>query len=521
VADNREVAKATVREWIGLAVLALPCLLYSMDLTVLNLAVPALSQDLRPSSSQLLWIVDIYGFFVAGSLITMGTLGDRIGRRRLLMIGAAAFGLASVVAALSTSAVTLIATRALLGFAGATLAPSTLSLVRNMFLDDRERTLAISIWITSYSVGGAIGPLIGGVLLQHFWWGSVFLIGVPVMVLLLILGPILLPEFRDPNPGRLDVLSAGLSLAAILPTIYTVKRVAEHGLAAGDGVVLLVGLVAGAAFVYRQLTAAEPLIDIRLFRVPAFSVSLAAYMLATFALFGAFVFISQYLQLVFGLSPLEAGIWTMPWALAFVVGSLATPPIAQRVRPPAVMAAGLVVAANGFGLLTRVDIASGPGMLIGASVIVALGLAPVFTLATDLVIGSAPAERAGAAAAISETSSEFGGALGIAVLGSIGTAVYRGRIIDAVPASLAPDVAEAARSTLAGAVAAAEQLPSSLSIEFLAAARLAFAQSFDLTAILTAAVALVTAALVAIVLRDRSSESMLSPAAVSVQRPVC
>lgn len=335
------------------------------------------------------------------------------------------------------------------------------------------------------------------------------------MVLLLILGPILLPEFRDPNPGRLDVLSAGLSLAAILPTIYTVKRLAEHGWDAGDGVVLLVGLVAGAAFVYRQLIAAEPLIDIRLFRVPAFSVSLAAYMLATFALFGAFVFISQYLQLVFGLSPLEAGIWTMPWALTFVVGSLATPAIAQRVRPPAVMAAGLVVAAAGFGLLTQVDVASGPGLLIGASVIVALGLAPVFTLATDLVIGSTPAERAGAAAAISETSSEFGGALGIAVLGSIGAAVYRGRIVDAVPASLAPDVAEAARGTLAGAVAAAEQLPSSLGAEFLAAARLAFAQSFDLTAVLTAAVVLLTAGLVAVVLRDGAAEQALAPAAVA------
>jgi MFS transporter, DHA2 family, multidrug resistance protein len=506
VANSREAPKATLREWIGLAVLALPCLLYSMDLTVLNLAVPSLSEDLRPSSSQLLWIVDIYGFFVAGSLITMGTLGDRIGRRRLLMIGAAAFGAASVLAAFSTNAAMLIATRALLGIAGATLAPSTLSLVRNMFLDSRERTLAISIWITSYSVGAAIGPLIGGVLLQYFWWGSVFLIGVPVMLLLLILGPMLLPEFRDPSPGRLDLVSAALSLAAILPTIYTLKQVAEHGLHPGDGVFLVVGLVAGAAFVHRQLTAAEPLIDLRLLRAPALSVSLAAYLLVTFAAFGGFVFISQYLQLVFGLSPLEAGIWTMPWALSFVVGSLTTPIIARRVRPALVMAAGLVVAAAGFGLLTQVDIASGLGVLVIGSVVVALGLAPVFTLATDLVIGSAPAERAGAAAAISETSSEFGGALGIAILGSVAAAVYRVRMIDAIPASVGPEEAEAARNTLAGAVAAAEQLPGSLSGEVLGAARLAFAQSFDLTAVVTAGVLILTAALVAIVLRDGGSE---------------
>jgi DHA2 family multidrug resistance protein-like MFS transporter len=486
-----------------------------MDLTVLNLAVPALSEDLRPSSSQLLWIIDIYGFVVAGALITMGTLGDRIGRRRLLMIGAAAFGVGSVLAAFSTSATLLIATRALLGFAGATLAPSTLSLVRNMFLDSRERTLAISVWITSYSVGGAIGPLVGGVLLQHFWWGSVFLIGVPVMVLLLILGPILLPEFRDPDAGKLDIVSAALSLAAVLPTIYTVKQVAEHGLRAGDAVFLLAGLGAGAAFVYRQLTVAEPLIDVRLFRAPAFSVSLAAYLLATFAAFGAFVFISQYLQFVFGLAPLEAGIWTTPWALTFVVGSLATPVIAQRVRPAVVMAAGLVVAAAGFALFTQVEIGSGFGVLVIASVVVSLGLAPVFTLATDLVIGSAPPERAGAAAAISETSSEFGGAMGIAVLGSMGAAVYRARMTDVLPASVAPELADAARGTLAGAVAVAEQLPGALGAEVLGAARLAFAQSFDVTAVLTAAVALSTAALVAIVLRGDSPDPAFATSTAS------
>src|SRR5918999_1727511 len=208
--------RAGRKEWIGLAVIALACMLYVMDLTVLHLAVPAISADLRPSSAELLWIIDIYGFVVAGSLITMGALGDRIGRRRLLMIGAAAFGVASVLAAFSTSPGMLIATRAVLGVAGATLAPSTLSLIRNMFLDPRQRTQAIGIWITSFSAGAVIGPPLGGVLLQYFWWGSVFLLAVPVMVLLLILGPRLLPEFRDPNAGRLDPISAAMSLTAML-----------------------------------------------------------------------------------------------------------------------------------------------------------------------------------------------------------------------------------------------------------------------------------------------------------------
>src|ERR671916_83705 len=225
----REAGRAPRREWIGLAVIALPCLLYAMDLTVLTLAVPALTADLQPSSTELLWIVDIYGFLVAGFLITMGTLGDRIGRRRLLLIGAGAFGGASVVAAFASSPEMLIASRALLGIAGATLAPSTLSLIRNMFEDDQQRTVAIGIWVTSFSVGAAIGPLVGGVMLESFHWGSVFLIAVPVMVLLLAIGPRLLPEYKDPEPGRLDLASAALSLAAVLAVIYGVKALAKDG----------------------------------------------------------------------------------------------------------------------------------------------------------------------------------------------------------------------------------------------------------------------------------------------------
>ncbi|MGH7463400.1 MAG: MFS transporter, partial [Longimicrobiales bacterium] len=257
--------KATRREWIGLAVIALPCLLYAMDLTVLNLAVPSISADLKPSASQLLWIVDIYGFMVAGLLITMGTLGDRIGRRRLLLMGAAAFGIASVLAAFSTSAEMLIAMRAVLGVAGATLAPSTLSLIRNMFHDAGERTVAIGIWVSSHSAGAAIGPALGGVLLEYFWWGSVFLAGVPVMILLLAVGPMLLPEYRDPNAGRIDLTSAALSLAAILATIYGLKRIAEDGLGWFPVLSILCGAAIGVAFLRRQGRLPDPLIDLRLF----------------------------------------------------------------------------------------------------------------------------------------------------------------------------------------------------------------------------------------------------------------
>ncbi len=492
--------RAGSREWIGLAVIALPCLLYSMDLTVLNLAVPSLSADLGPSSAQLLWIVDIYGFLVAGSLITMGTLGDRIGRRRLLLIGAAAFGIASVLAAFSRSAEALIASRAVLGLAGATLAPSTLSLIRNMFLDPRQRTVAIGVWISSYSVGAAIGPLVGGVLLQYFWWGSVFLVGVPVMVLLLVLGPVLLPEFRDPDAGRLDVVSAALSLVCLLAVIYGLKHVAQDGPSGPAALAIVAGLAVGVTFVRRQIRLANPLIDLHLFTTPAFATALVTYTLGTFVAFGVYVFIAQYLQLVLELSPLEAGLATVPFAAAFVVGSMLTPVVVRRVRPAFAMAGGLAMAAVGFALLARVDQATGLGLLVTAFVVFSLGLAPVFTLATDLIVGSAPPEQAGAASAISETGSELGGALGIAILGSIGIAVYRSAMADAVGAVPA-DLMEAALDTLGGAVSVAARLQQDVGADLVASARQAFAHALRVAAWISAAVALAAAIPTALLLR--------------------
>jgi MFS transporter, DHA2 family, multidrug resistance protein len=489
-------------------VIALPCLLYSMDLTVLNLAVPKLSADLKPTSSQLLWIVDIYGFVLAGMLIPMGTLGDRVGRRRLLLIGAAAFGVASVLAAFSRSAEMLIAARAVLGVAGATLAPSTLSLIRNMFLDAQQRTTAIGVWITSYSVGGAIGPLLGGVLLNHFWWGSVFLIGVPVMLLLLVIGPVLLPEFRDPDAGRIDVISAALSLGTVLLVIYGIKQIAQGTGGWLPAASIASGVVVGVLFVRRQTTLAEPLLDLRLFRSPTFSAALAAYTLATFVVFGIFLFIGQYLQLVEGLTPLAAGVVTLPVFVSFIAGSMLAPIIARRVGPAKLMVAGMLVSAIGFLLLARIGASSGVALVVAGSVTYALGLAPVFTLTTDTIVGSAPPERAGAASALSETGSELGGALGIAVLGSIGTAVYRGHMVHGVPAGVSTVTGEAARATLGGAIAVAQQLPAAVGAELTSAARMAFSQSLSSAALACATVVVVTAIAVTINLRNRAdSES--------------
>jgi MFS transporter, DHA2 family, multidrug resistance protein len=505
--DAATTPKAGRREWVGLAVIALPCLVYAMDLTVLNLAVPQLSTDLAPSSAQLLWIVDIYGFLVAGLLVTMGTLGDRIGRRRLLLLGAAAFAGASLLAAFSTSPGRLIAARALLGVAGATLAPSTLSLIRNMFLDPGQRTVAVSVWITSFSVGGAVGPLVGGVLLEWFWWGSVFLVAVPVMALLLLLGPGLLPEFRDPAAGRLDLGSAGMSLAAVLAAIYGLKQLAQDGPGWPAVGCMLAGLLVGVGFVRRQRRLADPLIDVRLFANRAFSAALTTNLLSFFVGFGALLFTAQYLQLVLGLSPLEAGLWSLPSSVGFIVGSMATPLLVRRAAPVAVMAAGLALAAVGFGLLTQLPPSSGLPLLVTGSVIFSLGLAPVDTLATDLAVGAAPPERAGAASAITETSAEFGGALGIAVLGVVGTAVYRAQMADGVPASVPDQAAAVARDTLGGAVAVAGQLPDRVGAALLEVAREAFTQGLHLAAAVSAAAALAFAVLVVVLLRGGRSGS--------------
>jgi MFS transporter, DHA2 family, multidrug resistance protein len=494
--------KATRRDWIGLAVIALPCLLYAMDLTVLNLAVPQLSADLKPSGAQLLWIVDIYGFMIAGSLITMGSLGDRIGRRKLLLIGAAAFGAASVLAAFSTSAEMLIATRALLGIAGATLAPSTLSLIRNMFSDPRERTVAISIWVMSFSAGNAIGPLVGGVMLEHFWWGSVFLVGVPVMALLLILGPRLLPEYRDPNPGPLDIVSAAHSLAAVLAVIFGLKRIAEGGMVWLPLAFIAAGLFIGLAFVRRQRALVSPLIDLSLFRAPAFTAALLVNTFCFFGAFASFLLTAQYLQLVIGLSPLQAGWWSVPGALGFVAGSLLAPAITRHMKSAHAVAGSLAVAGMGFALLTQVGGQFTLAVLVAGSVIFSLGLSPVATLISDLVLSCAPPERAGAAAALSETSFELGGALGIAVIGSVVTAVYRSSMADMALAGVPPEAAQVARSTLGGALAVAGQLPGAAGAALLGTARSAFTGAFQVAAGISAVIVTATAIAAASVLRQ-------------------
>lgn len=485
--------RAGKREWIGMAVLALPTLLVSIDVFVLLLALPHLSSDLGADSTQQLWIMDIYGFMLSGFMITMGTLGDRIGRRKLLMYGAAAFGIASILAAFSTSLEMLIAARALLGVAGATLAPSTLALISNMFTDPRQRALAISVWLVCFMSGAALGPLIGGALLEQFHWGSVFLVGVPAMILLLILGPILLPEYRNDKAGRLDMISVALSLAAILPIVYGLKELAKHGWEQASVASVLIGAVMSFFFVRRQRTLADPLLDLRLFSNRAFSAAASGQMFGTMLLGAIMLFITQYLQLVEGLSPLQAGLWMLPAVAASTVSFLVTPLLARRIRPAYLIGAGLVISIIGLLAVTRVDTDAGLSVLVIAYVLINFGAGPLITLSTDLIVGSAPPEKAGAAASVGETSAEFGFAFGLAALGSLGTAVYRNRIEADIPPDTAAVAVEGIRDTLAGAVTAASTLPDQLGSMLLNSAREAFTSSMHAVALVSAALMIIVA----------------------------
>jgi DHA2 family multidrug resistance protein-like MFS transporter len=494
-------ARAGRKEWLGLVVLALPCFLLAMDFNALHLAVPALTAQLAPSGTQLLWIVDIYGFLIAGSLITMGTLGDRIGRRKLLLIGASTFGLASVAAAFSTSATMLIVTRALLGVAGATLMPSTLALIRNMFHDENQRRIAIAVWINSFVIGSAIGPVLGGLMLEYFWWGSVFLLNVPVMILLLAFGSTLLPEFRDENAGRLDIASAALSLTGTLAIIYGIKRFAEDGAGLEPLAAVLIGLSLAMAFVRRQRTLDDPLIDLRLFSVPPFSAAVVTQLVAALSMGGIYLFIAQYLQLVLGLSPLQAGVALLPSNVGGIIGTILAPFLARRMKVAYVIASGMLLAAVGIAVLTRMAEGAPLATLVGSFVIMSMGFAGTMTLTTDVIMSVAPPERAGAASGISETSAELGMALGVAVLGSVGTALYRSSMEASMPAGLLPGAAESARSTLAGAIQATREIGGSSGDLIAEAARQSFAESLAAVSWISATLVIATTIITLILLR--------------------
>ncbi|MFI6701438.1 MFS transporter [Streptomyces sp. NPDC050509] len=495
ISTNPAAAEAEFRprpgRWIALAVLVLAVLLVAVDATVLGLATPFLSEDLKPSGTQLLWIGDIYSFVIAGLLVSMGSLGDRIGRKKLLLTGAVAFGGISVLNAYASSPEMMIVARALLGVAGATLMPATLALIRNLFHDPRERSLAVGIWGAMASAGAAVGPVVGGFLLEHFWWGSVFLINLPVMAVLVLVGIRTLPESKDPAPGPWDLLSVALSLIGIVGVVYAIKEVAAHGAGWDVAVIAVAGVAALYWFVRRQLTLPAPLLDVRLFHHRGFSGAVLADLLTILGLSGLVFFLSQFLQLVQGRSPLEAGLAELPAAVGAVTTGLLAGRAARRFSVRAVVTGGLAAIGVPLAVMTGLSQSTGYPLLGTVLLLVGAGAGFSFTVTADVILSSVPKEQAGSASAVSETAYELGAALGIALLGSIVTGVYRDF---PTPPGIPADTAAAAHQSLGGAVDAAAGLPGPGGAELLAAAQGAFVDGLRLASGLGAAVLLATAA---------------------------
>ncbi|MET9310694.1 MFS transporter [Kribbella sp. NPDC003505] len=472
--------------WLALAVLVLAVLLVAVDATVLGLATPFLSEDLQPSGNQLLWIGDAYSFVLAGLLVSMGSLGDRIGRKRILLIGATAFGAISVLNAYANSAEVMILARALLGVAGATLMPATLALIRNLFHDPRERSLAIGIWGAAASAGMAIGPIVGGVLLENFWWGSVFLINLPVMAVLVVVGARLLPESRNPEPGPWDLVSVVLSMVGMVGIVYAIKEFAAHGFGWVPVAAAVAGAIALYGFVRRQRRLPIPLLDLSLFRSRGFSSAVLADLLTILGLSGLIFFLSQYLQLVQGLRPIEAGLAELPAAIGSIVAGLLAGQVARRFSVRVVVAGGLAAIGLALAALTTIGADTGYPLLGTALLVVGAGAGFSFTVTADVILAAVPKEEAGAASAVSETAYELGAALGIALLGSIVTGVYR---TFTGPAG----TPEAAHESLGGAVEAAAKLPPQTAAALLDAARESFAHGVSIAAGVGAVVLLATA----------------------------
>ncbi|PWH07496.1 MFS transporter [Brachybacterium endophyticum] len=496
-----DVPTSARRRWAALVVLMLPVLLVSVDNTVLSFALPAISEALHPSGTALLWIVDVYPLLLAGLLVPMGSLGDRVGRRRLLLIGAAGFAAVSALASFAPSASALIALRAGMGVFGAMLMPATLSLIRNIFSDPRERRTAIALWAAAFSGGAALGPIVGGLLLENLWWGSVFLLALPMLVPLFALAPLLVPESRDPRPGPVDPVSIGLVMATMVPFVWAIKTAADGGITLPILAAVGVALIAGIAFVRRQLSRSEPMLDVGLFRVPAFSASISANLLSIFSLVGFLYFLSQHLQLVSDRSPLQSGLLLLPGLVVTILAGLVVVRLVPRLRPSHAMAAGLLMNALGYGIVLVTGTSGSDGALVLAFAVVGAGVGFAETISADEILGAVPARKAGAASAISETAYEAGAVLGTAVLGSILNAAFRAHV--EVPSGLSPQAAEAAGQTLGGATEVAARLPGATGSALLDSAREAFDSGVAYTAGVGVALMLIAAAIVLIAMRER------------------
>lgn len=448
------------RRWAAVAVLTASLLVITMDMTILNIALPEMAAELHPTSDQQLWIIDVYSLVLAGLLVSFAAIADRWGRKRMLLLGYTIFGGASLLILFATSAESVIAIRALLGIGGAMIMPITLSLIRVIFTDPKERATALSIWAAVSGLGAAVGPLVGGLLLEHFSWHAAFLINVPLMIAGVIAGIFLLPESRVSSTGRLDFLAAILSLAGMTLLVWAIKMFGKaSSFLVPDA---LIAFAAGAAllawFIVRSMRSTTPLLELRLFRNRAFSAGIIAALGSTFAMVAALLLVAQWMQLVDGASPVEAGIRMFPIAIAGAIASLSAPPLARLIGARAVLAGGVGLA--GVGMLL---VGMQPGTLTNVTVILALTLVGAGTgslaIGSAMIMHSSPEEKAGSAGALEETSYELGAVLGVAILGSISALLYRAELIrSGVLGGIDPDLAGQAKESLGAAVGISGEL---------------------------------------------------------------
>ncbi|MDO4916269.1 MAG: MFS transporter [Rothia sp. (in: high G+C Gram-positive bacteria)] len=478
----------------------LPVLLVSVDNTVLAFAIPSISQALAPTGTQQLWIIDVYSLVLAGLLVPMGSLGDRLGRKKLLLIGSTGFAIVSAAAAFAPSAGWLIVARASLGFFGAMLMPSTLSLIRNIFTNSNERRTAIAVWASMFSAGAALGPIVGGFLLEHFAWGAVFLMAVPVLVLFLAVAPVSVPESKDPQPGPIDPLSIVLVMAAMSPIVFAIKHLAEDGFDLLGVVAALVGVVCGWLFVRRQLHRKEPMLDVLLFKNTVFTGAILSNLISIMAMTGFIFFVSQHLQLVSGLTPMRAGIFLLPGLVLTIISGLLVVRLVPRVHPATVVAGSLLVNAAGYAVVILTGNTATDIGLMMAFILLGIGVGAGETIANDLMLASVEPEKAGAASAISETSYEVGAVLGTAVLGGILTAAYQLNVY--LPQGLNNEEARVASETLGGATEVAHVRGGNLGAELLESAQHAFDSGVVWTSAISMALMVGAAALAFMMLRS-------------------
>ena len=497
------------RRWWTLGVLCLSLIVISLDNTILNVALPTLERDLGASSSQLQWIVDAYMLVFAGLLLTAGALGDRFGRRRALTFGLFVFGAGSALSATATTPGMLIAARAVMGVGGAFIMPSTLSIITNVF-PAGERAKAIGIWAAFAGLGIAIGPVSGGWLVEHADWSWIFLVNLPFVAAALPLVRALVPESRDPATPPLDLPGFALSTAGLVALVWAIIEAPDRGWTAPVTLAAFaVAIVTLGAFARWQLRSPHPMLDVRLFRNPRFSASSLAISLAFFALFGMMFFITQYLQAILGYGAFEAGLRTLPVAGGLVVAGPASAKLAERLGAKVVVAAGLLIVGTGISLLYFADADTGYGLVAASLAVLGIGMGMAMAPATDAIMGSLPLEKASVGSAVNDATRITGGALGVAILGSVLSSGYRGGMEDAVAGLPAP-AADAARESLAGGLTVASHAGGEPGRQLMVAAQDAFLSGMHTAAIVAGAIALAGAlvALVWLPAREKSTETV-------------